>query len=277
MSDSNLARLKIGFIGTGNLTQSIIRAFLESKTLRADQIFGTNRSSGKLNKVRDLFGITTLKNNEEIVELCDVIFIAVKPQDITEAIEPIGSTFTPNQIVVSLAAGVSLNSLKALMPAVRAPVRMMINMPVAVQRAIVGCCWENQANSIRPTLEALFKSVGTLVVTEEGEAFEALTVASSGGPGFVFELMQYWIEWLEEHHFDSEVARKMTVETFLGASLMADRQGSLPIVDLQNQVVSKKGITQAGLDSMRELEIERGLRISFEKAVLRDRELGKKI
>ena len=87
--------------------------------------------------------------------------------------------------------------------------------------------------------------------------------------------MLYWQEWLEEHGFASHVARKMTVETFLGAALLASENKDAPIDDLLSKVASKKGITQAGLESMRELEIERALRYSFEKAALRNQELAK--
>ena len=87
--------------------------------------------------------------------------------------------------------------------------------------------------------------------------------------------MMYWQDWIEERGFDPEVARKMTVETFLGASLLAAQANGTPLEDLQNKVTSKKGITAAGLQSMRELEIERTLRYSFEKAALRNQELAK--
>jgi pyrroline-5-carboxylate reductase len=65
------------------------------------------------------------------------------------------------------------------------------------------------------------------------------------------------------------------VETFLGASLLASQQRDAPLEDLQTKVASKKGVTAAGLQSMRELEIERLLRYSFEKAFLRNQELAK--
>jgi pyrroline-5-carboxylate reductase len=99
-------------------------------------------------------------------------------------------------------------------------------------------------------------------------------VACSSGTGFIFEMMLYWQEWLEEHGFDGEVARRMTTETFLGASLLAT-QSKESIDELQARVTSKKGVTAAGLQSMRELEIERALRISFEKAAMRNKEIGR--
>ena len=92
----------------------------------------------------------------------------------------------------------------------------------------------------------------------------------------MLELMEYWRDWIEEHGFDPETSRQMVVQTFLGAAMMAEKAGEQSLLDLQEKVVSKKGVTAAGLQSMRELEIERALRYSFEKAVLRDQELARK-
>jgi pyrroline-5-carboxylate reductase len=110
---------------------------------------------------------------------------------------------------------------------------------------------------------------------EDEDQFEAFTVSAASGTGFVYELMMYWQDWIEERGFEPEVARKMVVQTFLGAALLAEQSGNTPLEELQSKVTSKKGITAAGLQSMRELEIERALRYSFEKAALRNRELAK--
>jgi pyrroline-5-carboxylate reductase len=123
-------------------------------------------------------------------------------------------------------------------------------------------------------MERMFKPLGLTVRLDEGEAFEAFTVATSAGVGFVFELMIYLQEWLEERGIEPEMAQKMTVQTFLGASELALKSMPQSLDELQAKVTSKKGITAAGLDSLRELEVERLLRYSFEKSALRDRELS---
>ena len=104
---------------------------------------------------------------------------------------------------------------------------------------------------------------------------QGLSVSASSGTGFVLELMKYWQDWIEDYGFEPEVARKMTVETFLGASLLAEAESSRSLDELQQQVVSKKGMTAAGLESMRENEMERILRMGFEKALLREQELAR--
>lgn len=265
---------KIGFIGVGNMAQAIISAWVESKTVAPTQIYGTNRTPGKLKKVSETYGIKALSNNEELIETCDLIVLAVKPQDLMGALESIGSSFGPQHIVMSLAAGVSLQQLRRLLPAVRQWVRVMPNTPVRIRQGVSGFYLPKESQHLRATVESLLTPMGAVIEVEDEDQFSALAVACSAGVGFVFELMQYWQEWLEEHGFAPEQARQMTVKTFVGTSLLADQSATLSIMDLQSRVVSKKGITAAGLDSMRELEIERLLRYSFEKAAIRDRELG---
>jgi pyrroline-5-carboxylate reductase len=267
---------KIGFLGAGNMAQAIIKSLIDTKTVDRSRIWVTNRSEGKLIKMRDEFGVQTLHTNEELVDQCDTIFLAVKPQDLSEALEPIASSFHNGHLVLSLAAGFPISSLEKILPDVPMLVRVMPNTPAVIQRAVVGYCLAEGASVAEETVRELLNPLGYVVACEEGEEFQALTVSCGSGTGFVYELMQYWQEWLDEHGFDAETARRMTVETFLGAALMAEKAAEIPLQDLQDKVVSKKGVTAAGLQSMRELEIERALRYSFEKAVIRDNELSQR-
>ena len=175
---------------------------------------------------------------------------------------------------MSLAAGIPLKKLQQVLFQVIQLARIMPNTPTKIQKAVVGYCVGPKAIALETTIRNLLSSLGLLVPVTVGEMFESLTVASGAGTGFVLEFMSYWTEWLLDYGFDEITAKAVTVQTFLGAAQLAEVSSEMNLEELQNQVVSKKGVTAAGLDSIRELEIERVLRISFEKAVLRDRELG---
>jgi pyrroline-5-carboxylate reductase len=270
-----LKHRKIGFIGTGNMGQAMMKALIDSKAAPAANIYATNRSFGKLKKVVELYGVQALQNNEELVDQCDLIVLAVKPQDLTQVLEPIASSFHDGHLVISVAAGFSLHALKKLLPNVIGLARAMPNTPANIQQAVVGYCLAAGAAIYQPAVEEFLQPLGLVVQADEGELFEALTVSCGSGPGFLFELMLYWQEWIEEHGFNPQIARKMVVQTFLGAARLADESPDIPIQDLQDRVTSKKGVTAAGLQSMRELEIERALRYSFEKAVIRDQEISR--
>ena len=263
-----------GFIGAGNMAQAMLSGLIQSGKVKAQQISVNGRSEGKVQKVRKKWGVGGFSSNDELVDHCDIIFLCTKPQDLHVAIEPICSHFHEDHIVISLAAGIPLKSLKKLIPSTKQIVRVMTNMPVRIQEAVVGYSLLKGASHLGPMVEELFFPMGLVTPLEEGESFEAFTVATSSGVGFIFEQMIYWQEWLEEYGFSPEVAKSMTIQTFLGAAKLAGIIEKKSLVDLQDQIVSKKGVTFAGLSSMRELEINRALRVSFEKAALRDRELG---
>jgi pyrroline-5-carboxylate reductase len=272
---NTLKHRKIGFIGAGNMGQAIIRALVESGTVLSENLFATNRSFGNLKKVEELYKVNPVQNNEELVDQCEIIFLAVKPQDLAPVLEPIASSFHDGHLVISLAAGFDLKTLQKLLPNVAGIARAMPNTAANIQKAVVGYCLADGAEIYQATVEELLSPLGLVVPCEEGELFEGLTVSCGSGTGFVFELMQYWQEWVEEHGFEPEIARRMVVQTFLGAAELADRSPEVPLAELQDRVVSKKGVTAAGLQSMRELELERGLRFSFEKAVIRDQEIAR--
>lgn len=266
---------KLGFLGCGNMAHVLMTSMVKSGTVDPKDIWASNRSPRKLENAVNTLGINKADSNDELLEKCDIIVISVKPQDYQDAIEPIASQFEEDHIIVSLAAGISLLALKKLFYKSSNLIRLMPNTPAKIGKGVLGIACAHTATHLRPLMESLFSAAGEIVHVEEGEPFEAVTVGAGSGVGFVFELMLYWQEWLEEHGLSPEEARLVTVQTFLGASELASASESMSLDELQRKVVSKKGVTAAGLDSMRELEVERAMRYSFEKAVLRDRELGK--
>ncbi|OFZ31673.1 MAG: hypothetical protein A2622_03600 [Bdellovibrionales bacterium RIFCSPHIGHO2_01_FULL_40_29] len=275
MTNPLLKSMKIGFIGAGNMTQTMIKGILESKLLRPEQIIVSNRTPGKLIKVTELFHVQTRDHNEQVVEECDVVILAMKPQDLPAAVEVFANHFEKHQTIVSLAAGINLKDLERLIPIGRL-VRVMPNTPAVIGRGVIGYLTQDNDDKeiVADLMEDLFSNLGVMLQVDTEDQFDALMVSCSSGTGFVFEMMMYWQDWIQERGFSDEDSKKMTIETFLGASLLAAQSAGIDIEELQARVTSKKGVTAAGLNSMRELEIERALRISFEKASMRSKELS---
>lgn len=266
---------KIGFLGAGNMANAMIKGLTEGGIL-SKNIYASNRSPGKLQKLSELYKIQAAASNEELIDSSDIVILAVKPQDLLSALEPVTRAFDDNKIVISIAAGIRMEKLERFIQGARLA-RVMPNTPSLIGRGVIGYLL-NDPNDIalESTVEDLFAPLGHLIKVHDEDQFEALTVSCSSGTGFVFEMMMYWQDWIEEHGFSPEEARLMTIETFVGASLLA-AQAREGVEDLQARVTSKKGVTAAGLQSMRELEIERALRISFEKAAMRNKEMAREI
>ncbi len=263
---------KIGFLGSGNMSYTIIKGLLDGQLIHPDKIYASNRSPGKLIKLQTDLGVNTVPTNEQLVESSDIVVLAVKPQDLLSAIEPLRQCFQPHQIVISLAAGIRMDVLKKYLPISRI-IRMMPNTPALIGKGVIGYVCGNDVY-LDDLIQSLFSSLGKIVKVEDEDQLESLMIACSSGTGFVFELMSYWQDWLEEYGFTPEESKTMTTETFLGAAMLADKMSNFSFEELQNKVASKKGVTAAGLQSMRELEIDRALRISFEKAGIRSQELS---
>ncbi len=277
MKNPLLKSMKIGFIGAGNMTQALVKGIVEAKEIRPDHILVSNRTEGKLIKLSEQFNVQTRSHNQEIISECDVVIIAVKPQDFAKALEGLTGQFTEKQIVISLAPGISFDSLEKQIPSGRL-VRLMPNTPSLIGRGVIGFMSLDETDEfVTSLMEDLFGSLGYVLEVETEDQFDALTISCASGTGFVFEMMMYWQDWIEERGFTPEVSRKMTVETFLGASMLASQSAGIDIEELQSRVTSKKGVTAAGLDSMRVLEIERTLRISFEKAAMRSQEISRSV
>ncbi len=271
----HVQNLKIGFIGAGNLTQAVMRAFIDSGYVRRENVLISNRNEKKLERVSQDFQVRAAKTNEQLIENSDIVFIAVKPQDFYQCIEPIAQAFNEDHIVISLAAGISLQSVQKLIPSSPKILRVMPTTAAKIKKSVIAFAFSPAVRPNLPWLTELFSTMGLAVPVEDGETMRAMLVAASSGIGFVYELMMYWSEWLEEHDVDPQTARKITVQTFAAAAAMAEHDRDTSIDELQRKVASQKGVTASGLESMRELEIERALRISFEKAAMRDQELGK--
>ncbi len=127
---------KIGFLGAGNMAQAMIKGLIEGG-IPAKNIYATNRSEGKLLKVAETYKINPIMNNEELIEVCDVIILAVKPQDLLNALEPITRSFDSLKIVISVAAGIRMERLERYLQGARLA-RAMPNTPSLIGRGVVG-------------------------------------------------------------------------------------------------------------------------------------------
>ena len=120
---------KIGFLGAGNMAQAMMERWVSEKTLPLENIYVSNRSRRKLEKIKDTWGLKIVKHNEELLDECDIVIVGVKPQDLTEALDPLGSVMRDDHIFISMAAGVPLQKLKSYFIK-GSVVRVMPNAPL---------------------------------------------------------------------------------------------------------------------------------------------------
>ena len=267
------SHLNYGFIGSGSLCQALVQGFLQKARIPKEKIFLSSRTSARLKKVADRFSVQAVSGNAELVSKSQIIFLCVKPEDLESAMEPLVGEFNPHQTLVSFLAGVSLKKLKKRLPEVDRLVRVVANTPVSVGEGFLAYSLYREPPGLDLFIEDLFSPLGEVLKMEEGQ-LSAFTVASSSGVGFVLELMQYWKEWLEKHQIPPDLAGKISTQTFFGTSLWAKAFPNLSFSDLQSRVAVKRGITETGIKTFNEAQLDSILHYGFEKAILKEKKIS---
>ncbi|MGI9549322.1 MAG: pyrroline-5-carboxylate reductase family protein [Bdellovibrionales bacterium] len=270
----NVARFKISFLGCGQMAQSLIQAYLQYGKVDPKNILISSRNLQKTQRIAEKFQVQKVNDNEELLEKSSVIFLCVKPLDAEEVLHALRSDLRSNHTVISVMASVSIEQLQKWGLSSQRIIRLMPNIAVRVGRGVLPFYAYKNKESLKAFAEELFKPLGCVFPVDQEDLLKAFTVASASGIGFFLEILEYWIEWLQEQGFSYEQARQISVQTFLGAGLLADQNPQKKILDLQKEVTSSKGVTAAGLHTIRELELERILRLGFEKASFREKELS---
>lgn len=275
-TDPFLNSRRWGFIGAGNITQSIISGILNSNLISSSKIFVASRTQNKVKALTSKFHIHGCSSPDEVLDQSDILFLAVKPQNLKPLMRDLGKNIDEHQLVVSFAAGYDLKSLRIHIPRALSIVRIMPSTGAQIREGALGYLFENQEaqNQYEPLIRQVLDALGTPILVPNEELLDAFMIGCSSGIGFVFEFMQIWTEWLEEKGFSPEESLTMTSKTFLAASLLANKQ-NLSLTQLQSQVASKKGVTAEGLESFRSMNLDRTLRVGFENALLQNRKLNR--
>ena len=269
MSGSN-----IGFIGGGNMAASLIGGLIANGT-PPGTIRVSDLDTPKLDDLRERFGVNTESGNCAVVSHCDTVVLAVKPQvmrPVVEALAPALGAHGP--LLVSIAAGVREADVNRWAGGGMAIVRTMPNTP-----ALVGCgatalyANEKVTPVQRERAGAILEAVGITLWVEDEAQLDAVTALSGSGPAYYFLLMEIMQATGEAMGLDADAARRLTLQTALGAARIANESEEPPAV-LRERVTSPGGTTERALVTMRGGGIEKVVADGIRGARQRSVELG---
>ena len=264
--------MKITFIGGGNMAIALIGG-LRNKGFSAAGMQVVEPVEAARERLTDVFGVRCAPEIDAAALNCEILVLAVKPQQMKEALAPALGKLT-DQLVVSIAAGLRLDDISRWLGGHRRLVRTMPNTPALIGAGITGLYADPSVDHEgRDTAEKILSAVGRTVWIDKEAMMDAVTAVSGSGPAYVF----YFIEALEaaarELGFDGVTARTLAVETFLGAARLADNTTE-PVSHLRERVTSKGGTTAAALDSFAADAIAAAVGRGVLAANARGRELG---
>jgi pyrroline-5-carboxylate reductase len=278
-NDVTVSNLTVGFIGSGMMAEALGGGFNDTKVCRWERIFCTDTNEDRLNLFKS-FGACACETNAELCEKADVIFVAVKPyaaKTVLEAVSEIlmkKSDERRKKLVVSICAGVTLETLEKAAGDEVAVVRVMPNTPCLVGASAAALakgksCTQEQAEIAMKLMEA----VGICVQVEE-KLLDAVTGVSGSGPAYIYQVIEAMSDGGVLAGLPRDISTKLAAQTVMGAAKMVLEKGTHP-GQLKDQVTSPGGTTIAGVH---ELE-KAGVRCAFMNAVKaasdRSKELAK--
>ena len=263
---------RLGFLGAGNMSGALIKGLLHANVPSA-QITASDVKTERLEQLHAAHGIRTTQDNHALVRDSDVIVLAVKPQGIDKVLTEIGAEVRPDQLVVSVAAGVPIEALEArLAPGTRV-VRSMPNTPATVQAgatAIAGGAHARE-DDLRVARE-LFEAVGRVVVLDES-LLDAVTGLSGSGPAYVMLIIEALADGGVKVGLHRDTALLLAAQTVFGSARLLLETGEHP-GRLKDMVTSPGGTAIAGLHTLESGGLRRTLIDAVETASKRAAELG---
>ena len=265
-------KIQVGFIGGGNMAEALIKGLLQGKKLTAGECRVVDVLQERLAYLKKTYGVQTASTPGAVVEPSRVVILAVKPQQIPQALKALIPFWSPEKLLVSIAAGITLGQLAEPFPSPPRLVRVMPNTPALVQSGISALCKNDEAREDDLHLaESLFKAAGETVRLDES-LFDAVTGLSGSGPAYVFVILEALSDAGVKMGLPRAVASKLALETVYGASRLA-RESDRTFGQLKDMVTSPGGTTIAGLHEMEKAGLRGILMNAVEAATRRSREL----
>jgi pyrroline-5-carboxylate reductase len=264
--------MKITFIGGGNMATALIGGLKKQGFSAAGmQVIDPNQESRE--RLSDQFGVRCAPVIDTAALHCEAIVLAVKPQQMKEALAPCADKLT-DQLVISIAAGLRIGDMARWLGGYNKIVRSMPNTPALISAGITGLYADPSVDlAERAMAGKILGAVGETVWIDNEAQMDAVTAVSGSGPAYVF----YFIEAIEntarDLGFNAEQARQLTIQTFIGAARLAE-QSPETIATLRERVTSKGGTTAAALDTFNAGNAAAAIRNGVLAADARGRELG---
>ena len=263
----------IGFIGAGQMAKSLGAGIADS--CRNDiKFFISDPSDAACQSFADLIransSVVRVDSNQDLVDSCELVFLAVKPQFLQGALE--GVEFKSSPLVVSVVAGVQIFQLERMTDTQRI-VRVMPNTPCLIrQGASAIASGEGVDSEDVELLKKYLGSVGTVIEVDENQ-MDSVTGLSGSGPAYVFTFVEALIDGAVLTGMPRETARRLAIQTVIGAAAMLEKTGEHPGV-LRDRVTSPGGTTIEGLKTLEEGSFRDAVMSAVQAATERSRELG---
>lgn len=234
----------ISFIGAGNMARAIAQGLINTGT-PPEQLLLSGPRAEHLDALARQLGVATSTDNRAAAQ-ADTLVLCVKPQIMAAVCQEIASSLKPTTLVISVAAGIRLVSLRKWLGGHQAIARAMPNTPAQIGLGATGVYASALSADQRSRVEALLAATGLVQWVEEEGQLDCVTAVSGSGPAYFFLFMEAMIDAAEAQGLSRETAQALCIQTALGAASLAAQTGVAP-AELRRRVTSPKGTTEQAI------------------------------
>jgi pyrroline-5-carboxylate reductase len=265
--------VKIGIVGTGNMGEAILKGLLDN-VLTAQDIICVDKSQESLDRISKAYQVVCSAEISAIKD-CDVVLLAVKPQNMDEVLPLLGKVITEKTLIISIAVGITSRFIVKNLGIDKASVvRAMPNTPALVGKGVTGLAKGEFATDDQLTIaKNLMEAVGQVVVVNENQ-IDIVAAASGSGPAYYFYVTELLIEAAVSHGLSRDVAQVLVENTFVGSSALFENSDD-DVVELRRKVTSPKGTTQAAIEFLESKDLKSIWQNALGAAIKRAEEISK--
>jgi len=277
---TSLRDARIAFIGAGSMAEALIRGIIRQGIALPENISASNRSDAtRLRELKHRYRISIPANDaerESLVREANVVVLAMKPKDVFNASAALKPLLNPNQLIVSLVAGLSIATMESLLGERLPIVRSMPNTSLAVGLGATGISFSSRVSSRQQELATdMFETSGIVSVVNE-DKLDLVTGISGCGPAYVYYLIEALVNAGIEGGLSEEDAHQLAVQTARGAANMLADSGDSPAT-LRRKVSSPGGATMAAIEVLDRHQFGEGVVRAVFRATERSKEMGDEI
>lgn len=254
--------MKIGFIGLGNMAKAMIEGMLEKGIATKEDIIGSAKTQATRDAVSAKWGITTFADNKDVASRADVLVLAIKPQFFAQVLPEMRTAVKEEAVVLSIAAGKSMEEIEKMMGRKTKLVRCMPNTPALVGEGCSAVCFNDEVSEEEK--ELCMKLIGSFGMAEEipEKLIDAFAGVSGCSPAFVFMFMEALADGGVAAGLPRKQAYAFVAQAVMGSAKLMLESGKHP-GELKDMVCSPGGTT---IEGVRVLE-EKGFRGAVMDAV----------
>lgn len=263
---------RVAIIGGGNMGAAVCAGLLGIPGMQPASITVANPGEAKRRSLAQRYGVATVEHAAQALP-ADTVFIAVKPAVVPQVAAELAQAGLGGALVVSVAAGVSTESLSAALGGAEQVVRVMPNTPLTVGAGMSGVSGGQRASARNVELvRCVFEQMGGAVVVPEDKQ-DVVTAISGSGPAYFELFLRAMARQGSELGLDYQTALQLALDTMYGTAVMLRRSGQ-DLDEAIEAVSSPGGTTVAALGAMEQAGVEQGIAAGVAAAARRSAELG---